>query len=85
MIEAENPLMSKFIKGLQVKTQEANSIYGNCWVVHYTEDITSPSYESWICKSYKDQTDPVLKDDTDYEKLIRVYDAMVSIGREAHQ
>ena len=84
MIEAENPLMSKFIKGLHFKTQEKNSIYGNCWVVHYQEDITAPSYESWICKSYKDQTDPVLKEDTDFDKLIRVYEAMVNIGKEAH-
>ena len=27
----------------------------------------------------------MLKEDTDFDKLIRVYEAMVNIGKEAHQ
>ena len=85
LIEAENPLMAKFIKGLEAKLSEENSIYHGLWVIHYTEDVIAPAYESWICKSFKDQTDCIIKEDPDYHKMYRVYDALVQIGKEAHQ
>ena len=45
MIEAENPLMSKFIKHLEAKLDEPNSYYADIWVVHYAEDIPQRAYE----------------------------------------
>ena len=84
LIESENPLMNKFIKGLEEKLSEENSYYAGIWVVHYTEDVPRPAYENWECEMFKDQTDVNIKEYPDYEKMAVVYEAMVKVGYEAY-
>lgn len=84
LFEAENPLMNRYIQHLMAKRDEKGSMYAEVWVVHFQEDVI-PAYESWIVKTIKEQTDPVIKDDADFDRIHRVYDAMVRVGRESHQ
>jgi hypothetical protein len=83
LLEAENPLMSKIIKHLDAKVDEPNSYYADIWVVHYTEDIAQRVYEGWVCKSYKEQSELIIKDDSDFEKIFKTYEGMVSVGKDA--
>ena len=54
-------------------------------MVHYTEDVISPAYEQWYCRTIKEQTDPTIKEDMDFDKISKVYDGMVKVGTECQE
>ena len=83
MLEAENPLMSKFIKHLEAKLDEPNSYYADIWVIHYAEDVRQRVFDGWVCRSYKEQSELIIKDDSDFEKIFKTYEGMVSVGKDS--
>lgn len=75
--------MSRIVKHLEAKLDEPNSYYADIWVVHYQEDILSRTFDSWVCKAYKEVSECQIKDDTDFEKIFKTYDGMLSVGRDS--
>ena len=86
LFEAETSLMEKFVKKLHEKLKEPGSYYVNIWVIHYTEDIPTRSYNfssqpNWSakCIDTKNATREI-KTMGSFEKSHAIYASMVKIG-----
>ena len=79
--EAEQTLMTRFVKKLQEKKNTKGSYYSDIWVVHYTEDVASKAYTGWACKSINtQQATKEIKSLPEYERVAAIYEGMCNIG-----
>ena len=78
--------MEKFVKKLHEKLKEPGSYYVNIWVLHYSEDIPTRSYNftsqpNWSAKAINTQSATrEIKTMESFVKTYTIYTSMVKIG-----
>lgn len=84
MFEAEQVLMYRFIHKLLQKKKAHGSYYKEIVVLNYTEDIPYKAYVGWTCKSINTgSATKEIKELQDFEKVVTIYEGMLSIGSQA--
>jgi len=81
LFEAEETVMKRYLTKLQAKNEESGSYYSNIWVMHYTEDVPTRTFQNWNCKSINTSSATrEIKSLPDFEKVCTIYESMLKIG-----